>query len=66
MKATLAVLALWRDSESYLEHSLAQFDAMDFANALQQAYLTRNNPVPVMEFLVGFNSFGFKFFVGAN
>ena len=31
MKATLAVLALWRDSESYLEHSLAQFDAMEEA-----------------------------------
>lgn len=27
--ATVAVLALWRDSESYLKYSLAQFDAME-------------------------------------
>ena len=29
--ATVAVLALWRDSESYLKYSLAQFDAMEEA-----------------------------------
>ena len=26
---TLAILSLWRDSESYLKHSLAQFEAME-------------------------------------
>lgn len=31
MTATLAVLCLWRDSESYLKYSLAQFDAMEEA-----------------------------------
>lgn len=31
MTATLAVLCLWRNSESYLKYSLAQFDAMEEA-----------------------------------
>jgi len=33
---TLAILSLWRDSESYLKHSLAQFEAME------EALLERN------------------------
>jgi len=42
----------WTHMSRFEKHGgmVAQFDSMDFANALQTAYLNRNNPVPVMEF----------------